>query len=137
MSSDRQPVRWAVNGKRRGLGEAMGLIAAKNELATPAPFFFKMSGRYFLNDQFDTQLWQGDFFQARKYETGISTRLYGFSRRFFDDWQKALKRSLWKLYWGSSLEDIFPSKFGYDRIQGIKKLGLAGYVAPDGEYLEE
>lgn len=134
---DRKWVRWAVNGKRRGLGEAMGLVAAKNELDTGAAFFFKMSGRYFLNDQFIPGLWKGDIFQAKKYEKGISTRLYGFSRVFFNDWQKALKQSLWKLYWGSSIEDVFPRKFGRQRIQDIKTLGLAGYVAPDGEYLEE
>jgi hypothetical protein len=134
---DRKRVRRAVDGKRRGLGEAMGLIAASKELDTGASFFFKISGRYFLNDQFGPQQWQGDFFQAKKYETGISTRLYGFSRRFFNDWQTALKRSLWKLYWGSSIEDVFPAKFGLDRIQDIKKLGISGYVANGGEYLEE
>jgi hypothetical protein len=134
---DRKRVRWAVNGRRRGLGEAMGLIAASKELDTGASFFFKISGRYHLNEQFEPRLWQGDFFQAKKYETGISTRLYGFNRRFFSDWQTALKRSLWKLYWGSSIEDVFPAKFGPDRIQGIKKLGLSGKIANGGEYLEE
>jgi hypothetical protein len=134
---DRKRVRRAVDGKNRGLGEARGLIAAHKELDTGASFFFKMSGRYFLNEQFEPRLWQGDFFQAKKYETGISTRLYGFNRRFFNDWQTALKRSLWKLYRGSSIEDVFPAKFGHDRIQDIKKLGLSGYVANGGEYLEE
>ncbi len=134
---DRKWVRRAVNGKRRGLGEAMGLIAASKEFDRDSSFFFKISGRYFLNEQFEPLLWQGDFFQAKKYETGISTRLYGFSRRFFNDWQTALKRSLWKLYWGRSIEDVFPAKFGPGRIHDIKKLGLSGYVANGGEYLEE
>jgi hypothetical protein len=134
---DRKRVRRAVDGKRRGLGEATGLIAAGNELDNGASFFFKISGRYFLNEQFETRLWKGDFFQAKKYDSGISTRLYGFGRRFFNDWQTALKRSLWKLYWGSSIEDVLPAKFGWHRIQDIKKLGLSGFVANGGEYLEE
>src|SRR5206468_1888569 len=87
-------VRPAVNGRFRGLGEAMGLIASKKEINTGSDFYFKMSGRYFLNDHFETELWKGTFFLAKKYETGISTRLYGFNKDLFSDWQKALKRSL-------------------------------------------
>lgn len=130
-------VKWASNGKYRGLGEAMGLIAAGKELNTGADFYFKMSGRYFLNDDFKPELWQGNFFFARKYEKGISTRLYGFGKELFSDWQKALKRSLLSLYMGRSIEDVLPARFGNERIHEIKKLGVSGYVAPDGSCLEE
>ena len=130
-------VKWAVNGKYRGLGEAMGLIVSKKELYTGADFFFKISGRYFLNDEFDLTLWKDNFFSARKYERGISTRFYGFSKELFADWQKALRRSLLQLYRGRSIEDVLPVKFGKERIHAIKKLGVAGYVGPDGAYLEE
>jgi len=134
---NRTLVKWAVNGKFRGLGEAMGLIVSKKELYTGADFFFKMSGRYFLNDDFDLKLWKDNFFLARKYERGISTRLYGFSKEFFAAWQKALKRSLVQLFRGQSIEDVLPAKLGKEKIHAVKKLGVAGYVAPDGAYLEE
>ena len=134
---DHALVQWAVNGKFRGLGEAMGLIVSRKELNTDADFFFKMSGRYFLNDHFEPAIWQGDFFLAKKYGEGISTRLYGFGRGFFSGWQKALKRSLWQLYRGRSIEDVFPAKFGKERIHDIKRIGVTGCVAPDGTYLEE
>jgi len=130
-------VRWSVNGKNRGLGEAMGLIVSKNEIHTDADFFFKMSGRYFLTDDFEPDQWNGNYFFARKYEHGISTRLYGFSREFFTDWQKALKKSLFQLYRGRSIEDVLPVEFGKERIRELKRIGLAGYVAPNGSYLEE
>ncbi len=130
-------VRWSVNGRRRGLGEAIGLIASGNELENNTDFFFKMSGRYYLNDDFKKEAWNGNYFLARKYERGISTRFYGFSKEFFRDWQRALKRSLLSLYFGSSIEDVLPEKFGKERIHDVRKIGLAGYVAPDGSYLEE
>ena len=130
-------VRWAVDGKTRNLGEAIGLIVSKDEIYTDADFYFKMSGRYFLNDGFDPEVWSGRSFFARKYERGISTRLYGFSKEYFTDWQKALKRSLLSLFRGRSIEDVMPAKFGWERIHEIKKLGISGYVAPFGTYLEE
>ena len=74
---------------------------------------------------------------AKKYENGISTRLYGFDKFFFNDWQKALKRSLLKLYLGHSIEDVLPAKLGRDRIHALQTLGLSGFIAPDGSYLEE
>src|SRR5215831_9403620 len=50
-------VRWAVNGKLRGLGEALGLIVSRKELFNDADFYYKMSGRYYLNDHFRTEDW--------------------------------------------------------------------------------
>jgi hypothetical protein len=130
-------VKWAVNGKNRGLGEAIGLLVSKKYLYTDADFYFKMSGRYFLNEDFNQEKWTGNFFLARKYECGISTRLYGFGKELFAEWQRALKRSLVLLYRGRSIEDVLPAKFGKERIRGISKMGVAGFVAPDGGYLAE
>jgi hypothetical protein len=137
FAGDRALVKWAVNGKHRGLGEAMGLIVSNKELSGDADFYFKISGRYFLDNHFDPALWEGDSLLARKYGKGISTRLYGFAKELYPRWQNALKRSLPALYLGKSIEDVFPVKFGVERIKEIKRLGLAGYVGPYGEYLEE
>jgi hypothetical protein len=130
-------VKWAVNGKFKGLGEAIGLIISRKELQTDADFYCKISGRYFLNNDFDPEIWKGDFFIARNYQYGISTRLYGFGKDLFGDWQKALKRSLIHLYIGRSIEDILPVKLDKKKIHGIPKLGVAGFVAPGGGYLSE
>jgi hypothetical protein len=134
---DKAWVKWAVNGKSRGLGEAVGLITAKNELLTESDFFFKISGRYFLNEQFDELQWQRDHFSARKYGEEISTRLYGFNRKFFAAWQKALRRSLLQLWSGRSLEEILPLRFGKERIHEMKMIGVSGYTAPTAEYIQE
>jgi hypothetical protein len=130
-------VNWACSGKFKGLGEAVGLIVSRTRLHTNADFYFKISGRYFLNDEFSPEIWNGSSFLARKYDSAISTRLYGFGKEMFADWQRALKKSLILLYKGRSIEEVFPEKFDKQPIQGISKLGISGFVAPQGEYLTE
>jgi hypothetical protein len=130
-------VNWACRGKFKGFGEAVGLIVAGNRLKTNADFYFKISGRYYLNDDFSPEDWGGSSFLARRYDSAISTRLYGFGKETFPDWQRALKKSLILLYKGRSIEEVFPEKFGQQLIQGMPKLGISGFVAPQGEYLTE
>jgi hypothetical protein len=130
-------VNWACSGKFKGLGEAVGLIVSGSRLHTNADFYFKISGRYFLNDDFSAEAWNSSSFLARKYDSAISTRLYGFGQEIFSDWQRALKRSLILLYKGRSIEEVFPEKFGQQFIQSIPTLGISGFVAPQGEYLTE
>jgi hypothetical protein len=130
-------VNWACRGKFKGLGEAVGLIVSGARLNTNADFYFKISGRYFLNDDFSPGMWHGSSFLARKYDSAISTRLYGFGKEMFTDWQRALKKSLILLYKGRSIEEVFPEKFGQQQIQSIPKLGISGFVAPQGDYLTE
>jgi hypothetical protein len=130
-------VRWASSGRYKGLGEAMGLLAAAKKLKTEADFYFKVSGRYFLNEDFRPDLWKGDVFVARIHGTAISTRLYGFGGKLFPDWQRALKRSLRPLYKGRSIEDILPQMLGRELIRHVDLLGVSGFVAPQGEYLTE
>jgi hypothetical protein len=130
-------VKWASSGKHKGLGEAMGLLAAAKKLKTGADFYFKVSGRYFLNENFRPDLWRGDVFLARMHNAAISTRLYGFGKKLFPDWQIALKKSLFLLYKGKSIEDIFPQKLGRELIRPVDLLGISGFIAPNAEYLAE
>jgi hypothetical protein len=129
-------VNWACSGKFKGLGEAAGLIVSRKQLDTGADFYFKISGRYFLNEEFKPEMWSGSFL-AKKYDAAISTRLYGFEKTLFTDWQKALRRSLVLLYKGRSIEEVFPQMLGANNIQHIEKLGISGFVAPQGEFLTE
>ena len=130
-------VKWASGGRHKGLGEAMGLLAAAKKLKTGADFYFKVSGRYFLNDNFKLASWAGDEFVARMHDAAISTRLYGFGRKLFPDWQRALRKSLYPLYKGRSIEDILPQMLGRESIRPVDMLGVSGFVAPQGEYLTE
>jgi hypothetical protein len=130
-------VNWACSGKFKGLGEALGLVISKKSLKNEADFYFKISGRYFLNDDFRPEIWGGRSFFAKKYDAAISTRLYGFGKEMFDDWQKALRRSLLPLYKGRSIEEVFPKMLDDKNIHRIENLGVSGFVGPQGEYLAE
>jgi hypothetical protein len=130
-------VKWACSSKHKGLGEAIGLLVAAKSLITGADMYFKISGRYFLNDAFDISLWNGTNFFFRKYKTGNSTRLYGFHADLFKIWETAMRKSLYQLYKGRSIENELPLHIDNKFIKQITPLGVAGFVAPAGEYLAE
>ena len=123
--------------KYKGLGEAAGLIAASPKIKTGAELYFKISGRYFLNDDFNTGQWKGQGFFFRKYGEGISTRLYAFSGDLFATWKKAMIKSVYHLYKGKSIEDVLPLYIDGKLITEVKPLGVAGFIAPDGGYISE
>ena len=45
-------VKWSCNSMHKGLGEAMGLLIASSRIKTGAVLYFKISGRYLLNNEF-------------------------------------------------------------------------------------
>ena len=130
-------VKWACNSLHKGLGEATALLVAGNALKTDAEIYFKISGRYFLNNDFDLNRWSSTKFCCRIYESGISTRLYSISNSAFNEWQKALRMSLFQLYKGVSIEDSFIKFLPKSRIQPIDLLGISGFIAPNAEYISE
>lgn len=130
-------VRWACDSKHKGLGEAVGLIAAKKALSCLGDYYFKISGRYFLTKNFNPEVWGNESFIVRKYGEDISTRLYGFPKKLFSAWQMALWKSVPFLFAGQQIEHVLPRFLPQDHIQSIKVLGIAGTVAPNGEFLEE
>jgi hypothetical protein len=131
-------VRWACDGLHKGMGEAMGLLTARKQLRTNTDLYFKISGRYFLTEEFNPVLWNGKGFFFRKYgDNCFSTRLYGFEAGSFSQWQKAIFKSLYRLYRGKSIENVFPMFIRPELVNNIEKLGVAGFVAPDAIYLAE
>ena len=135
---NRSLVRWACDGLHKGMGEAVGLLIAKKQLHSDADFYFKISGRYFLTDDFNPGEWAGNGFFFRRYgDNCVSTRLYGFEAGFFGHWQKAIFRSLYQLYKGRSLENVLPMFIRPGLVTSIERLGVAGFVAPDAIYMAE
>jgi len=130
-------VRWACDGRYKGLGEAIGLLAAVKQINNLGDYYFKISGRYFLTDDFNHGLWNSDNFVVRKYNKDISTRLYGFPKELFSTWQFALLKSIPLLLAGVQIEHVLPKFLPTNRIRIVDKLGVAGAVAPNGIYLDE
>jgi hypothetical protein len=133
---EKKIIRFACDGKNKSLGEAVALIIAKNKLPR-TDFYFKISGRYFLNDNFNLSDWESDDKMLVKfYSYNFSTRLYGFSKNFLNIWFFCLLKSLPYLILGYSIEDVM-YKFLKNRIKKIDTIGLSGFVAPNGTFLEE
>lgn len=129
-------VRWACDSKHKGLGEAISLIYAKKYIVNQSDFYFKISGRYFLTDNFNLNSWNNKCFNVKKYEQNISTRLYGFPCSSLKTWHSFLKKSIIYLVRGKSLEDSI-TKFLPKNTNFIERIGVAGYVGIDGSFIDE
>lgn len=138
-TGDNWLVRKACDSKHKGLGEALSLImgSKKINMNDDVGFYFKISGRYFLNDNFDLQEINNCDGIFLKYDKSISTRLYGFTRKVFANWRIALIKSLPFLMFNKSIEDILPKFFKLNNFKYLKKMGISGYVGPNGHLIEE
>lgn len=122
-------VRKAVDSPHKGLGEAIGLLHAHRYIQPlHADYYYKLSGRYELNQHFRLEDWLNDGFSAMFTKGWMSTRLYGFSRSHYRLWRLALMRSLPELRRGMTLERVLPKYLG--NIRKVRKLGVTGVVAP-------
>lgn len=129
-------MRWACDSKYKGLGEAVALIYAKKHLLNKADFYFKISGRYYLTDEFNLCSWDKKCFNAKKFNYNISTRLYGFPSAYIKKWHYFLIKNLIPLFYGKSMEDVM-TKFCNKKTNYIKQLGVSGQIGPSGGLIVE
>lgn len=135
-------VRSAVDSKHKGLGEALGLLVGslkfKNEFEYLYDYIFKISGRYYLNENFSLKKWETkrEGITAKVYGETISTRLYGFPPSYFNNWIKTLIYSLPDLVRGVGIEEVLYKKLGQNIVE-VKFLGVSGLIATDGTTISE
>lgn len=130
-------VRLAVDSRWKGLGEVITLLLARKHLINKGNFFLKICGRYYLNDNFNLDLWNLNKFNFFNKNQVYSTRLYGFSNSLFNEWQKALFKAIPFLLLNQSIEYLLKKFINENKINYLKKLGIAGYIAPTGGFIEE
>ena len=130
-------VRHAVKSKHKGLGEAIGLLFALRNIKQLSGICFKISGRYFLNDKFNIDDWQQGKFCCKVYSQQMSTRLYSVVGTESSEWVHALKKSIYKLWKGHSIEEVLYNNIAPATIHPIETLGISGFIAPDGVYITE
>lgn len=135
----RKVVRQAADSPSKGHGEAVGLLLANKGIRSfPAQYYFKLSGRYFLDDNFDINPWLSgeEGFVAKKYNDAcISTRLYGFSNSFYNSWRMSMKQGLPYLAEGEAMENVMPKTIS--TIRHIDPLGVSGILAPQNVWVWE
>lgn len=131
-------VKKACQSKLKSLGEAVLLLAAKKYLSADFSFYFKISGRYFLNDDFNLGRWVDHKFVFRLIKDGyVSTKLCALSGEMRRIWFDALLKGLPLLLLDYPIEFILykylPKKYFYF----IDVLGVTGQDATNGQLLSE
>lgn len=127
-------VRICADSPFKGLGEAVSLISIIG-LIDKSSYVFKLSGRYFLNDNFLLNQWISDDkitfkFQNKDY---ISTVLYSVPYSKLGWWLFALFSCIPLLLLNRSIEYCLFRFIPKNFIHRIDDMGVSGYVAIDGE----
>lgn len=126
-------IRRIADGMNKGHGEAAALLFADRILrASGASYFFKLSGRYCLSEQFRLEPWLAvkDAMVAKKYTTScVCTKLYGFASDFYGSWRSGLLRAIPDLRFGWAIEDTIPK---FINIRHLQPIGVVGLIAPYG-----
>ena len=146
---NQERVKKAVSSKFKGWGECQMLLESI-KLVPECDFIFKISGRYYLTDDFDLSsfdffafnflnyLKNGGFAKGTKYVKGShSTRLYGFSTRYKARYKVALFFSKFELRLGYSIESVLPKYLKGCNFLYHNKIGVAGNIGVNREYIEE
>lgn len=140
----------AINSSFKGLGEAKMILKIIDEVKT-YDFLFKLSGRYFLNKEFKMEEYDFEAFNFKNYlekgkipygESGYlkgshSTRLYGFPNKYLMNYEKAMKKIIFDLTRGKSIERVIAKYFKKCRFYYHKTLGVSGCIAVDGTIINE
>jgi hypothetical protein len=108
------------------------LISAAKHLDRNAAFFYKISGRYRLNDSFDIRQWRQQGFMFKVDAGGFSTRFYGFSEDCFHDWIRSLWLCLPFLLTRRSIESVLPWFVPSSRVHVHEQIGVEGEMGPNG-----
>lgn len=132
---NKQIIRNAVDGPYKGLGEVLGLYLANRWIRKfDAEYYFKISGRYFLNDEFHAKYWMKEGYSGKVYYGNFYTVLYGFPNPLYHNWRYSLRQSISGLVKGEALESAFPRYFNHP-IFYKERLGVSGFISHSGEFV--
>lgn len=142
--------RMAASAKNKSIGEAVMLRKVMDKKLRDYELIFKISGRYYLNENFDLAEYAPDAFNFLNYYSGKvvtgrevyrkgshSTRLYGFPGKKISVYRSALTKSIiWGIL-GKSIEISLPKSLRKEKFFYHKKLGVSGEIAVDGNLIDE
>jgi len=98
---------------------------------------FKLSGRYWLSGRFRLRDFPSDKFGFLMRGGTHSTRLYCVPKSLEAAYRKQLKETFVAAQKGTTIEAIIMRGVPPDRLQLLSHLGVCGYIAPSGDYIEE
>ena len=132
-----ESVKNAVTGKYKGYGEGMILLNALNiinNLDNQYKYIYKLSGRYYLNDNFDINIFENNqniFKYWDNCKFSLCTIFYKIiynERHYFED---VLKKSINELIEGNSIE-ICIYKYFLKNINIVEKINVSGFLSTEG-----
>ena len=132
---NRKLVREAADGPFKGLGEAIGLYLGSSKISQfNADYYFKLSGRYYLDEHFQVNDWKVDSYTAKDYYGGLFTVLYGFPARLYQNWRLSLKESMPVLLQGESIE-LIQAHYLEKPINYLNRIGASGWESHSGSFV--
>jgi hypothetical protein len=130
-------VRKAADSPHKGIGEVAHFLSGFRHIPKDFDFYFKISGRYKLNENYDESQWDFEKFNLKWYGETISTRLYGFPQTKLEDWRKCLLKCVLPCLKGKSIEETMGNVLKNEEFHNLDVLGLEGLVGPDGSQIKE
>src|SRR3989344_4975167 len=116
-------VRWACDSRYKSLGEIMMLLAAADRLSGIADFYFKISGRYYLDEEFNINNWKRGLFVLQYIQKDyVCTRLYGFRAEAFNTWKYALLKGLPLALAGYAVENTLAKYIPRSQVHRLERL---------------
>lgn len=116
-----------IDGPDKGIGEAISIMFGTAGIdITEYDNIFKLSGRYYLNDNFNLSLWQNDdtIFWVNKVNGDFLTVFYKINRKHYYQWMEALYY-LYETHYVLSIETLLASKMAdYKQIETVGVEGL-------------
>jgi mannosyltransferase OCH1-like enzyme len=134
---DNDSIKEAVNGIYKGHGECMILLKALNiinDLNYSYKYIFKISGRYYLNDNFDNNVFENNenvFTTWDGCDFSLCTVLYKLMYNDREYFQNILRNSINELIEGNSIE-ICIYKYFLKNINIVEKINVDGYLSTEG-----
>lgn len=131
-------VRKAVDSRFKSLGEVAMLMAYKTYLPNDAKMYFKISGRYVLNDDFVLSSWLTNSFKFFSIRNDfVSTRLYSFSGAVVHEWFRSLIKSLPYLVLDYPIEFLLYKWVPKKLQETVAVAGVSGCDATTGKGVKE
>ena len=134
---DQRIVRLAVDSRRKGFWETIWLLFGTPKENLENSLYFKFSGRYRINENFDINKFGKNWFSFLSKNLHHSTRFYSWSGSYFWIWKIFLILSLPFLLLNISIEKILYMLIPWFMIHKVDMLGISGEIWTDWHKIDE
>lgn len=134
---DKKIIRFACDGKFKGLGEVASLLSLRKTFNKKSDYF-KISGRYYLNNKFNISEWNdGDFNFKFRTKSSFSTVFYKFRGGVAKYFLASLLLTIPFCFLNRSIERVIFRFIPKNKIKKISQIGVSGLIAVDGSEFSE